>query len=148
MTREWTSRWRGRPLKRKQSAITNAERDVDKVSRAQGALGNAGAGDRPILRFVTQAHKQEAAFWIATEIERLRKLTYEDLVSLEGQPEHQPRETSDRTSLVLATQVFWDDKERRNVRVLVDVWDSSKRISGSIVQDGFIRAPDGSFVGE
>jgi hypothetical protein len=31
---------------------------------------------------------------------------------------------------------------------MVDVWDPSKHISQSIVADDFIRAPDGSFVGE
>jgi len=33
--------------------------------------------------------------------------------------------------------------------VIVDVWDPAKRVLvGSIVTDDFIRAPDGSFVGE
>jgi hypothetical protein len=49
---------------------------------------------------------------------------------------------------MLETQVFWDDREQRNLRVMVDVWDTSKRISRSIVIDDFIRAPDGSFIGE
>ncbi len=57
--------------------------------------------------------------------------------------------TSDGTLLILETQVFWDDDERTNLRVIVDVWDPSKRVSfGSIATDDFIRAPDGSFVGE
>jgi hypothetical protein len=31
---------------------------------------------------------------------------------------------------------------------MVDAWDRSKRISRTIVKEDFIRAPDGSFVGE
>ena len=50
---------------------------------------------------------------------------------------------------MLETQVFWDDREKTNLRVVVDVWDPAKRVSlGSIAKDDFIRAPDGSFVGE
>jgi len=44
---------------------------------------------------------------------------------------------------------LWDDRERTNLRVIVDVWDPAKRVSiGSIASDDFIVAPDGSFVGE
>jgi len=50
---------------------------------------------------------------------------------------------------MLETQVFWDDREKTNLRVMVDAWDPARRISiGSIAKDDFIRAPDGSFVGE
>jgi hypothetical protein len=97
---------------------------------------------------VTQPYEQEAAAWVETEIERLRDITYQDLLALEGQREHRPMETADGKTLGLETQIFWDDRERRNLRVMVDVWDPSKRTSRSIVKDDFIRAPDGSFVGE
>jgi hypothetical protein len=50
--------------------------------------------------------------------------------------------------LMLETQVFWDDREKTNLRVMVDVWDPAKRVSIGIAKDDFIRAPDGSFVGE
>jgi hypothetical protein len=57
--------------------------------------------------------------------------------------------TAARKPLMLETQVFWDDREKTNLRVIVDVWDPAKRVSiGSIAKDDFIRAPDGSFVGE
>jgi hypothetical protein len=98
---------------------------------------------------VTHPHEDEAAAWVATEIERLRNLSYDDLLLLRNEPEHRPMKTTDGTTLGLETQVIWDDhRDRRNLRVLVDVWDPSKRISRSIVKDDFIRAPDGSFVGE
>lgn len=97
---------------------------------------------------MSRPYEQEAAGWVATEIERLRNLPYDDLLALEGQREHRPMETADGKTLGLETQVFWDDRERRNLRVMVDVWDPSKRVSRSIEKDDFIRAPDGSFVGE
>jgi hypothetical protein len=98
---------------------------------------------------VSHADEHEAAAWVAGEIERLRALDYDALLALaDGGAEHRPMETADGKALVLETQVFWDDRERRNLRVFVDVWDPSKRVSGSVAKDDFIRAPDGSFVGE
>jgi hypothetical protein len=100
---------------------------------------------------VAHTYEQEAAAWIATEIERLRNLSYSDLLSLKSQPaEHRPMETADGKALVMETQLFWDDGKRQNLRVIVDVWDfrvpghSVIRIAGR----SFIRAPNGSFVGE
>ena len=97
---------------------------------------------------MTHPNEQEAAAWVATEIERLQRLSYDDLQALEGQRKHLPMETADGKTLGMETQIFWDNRERQNLRVVVDVWDPSKRISRSIVKDDFIRAPDGSFVGE
>jgi hypothetical protein len=91
----------------------------------------------------------EAAEWVAREIERLRSLSFGDLATRESQPEHRTKLTAAGTPLMLETQVFWDDREKTNLRVIVDVWDPAKRVSiGSIAKDDFIRAPDGSFVGE
>jgi hypothetical protein len=97
---------------------------------------------------VTHAYEQEAAAWVAIEIERLRSLSYDDLLALESQREDWTMETADGRTLGLETQILWDDRQRQNLRIMVDVWDPSKRISRSIVKDDFIRAPDGSFVGE
>ena len=92
---------------------------------------------------------QEAADWVAREIERLRGLSFADLAALESEPAHQPMPTAGGRPLMLEAQVFWDDREKTNLRVMVDVWDPARRISiGSIAKDDFIRAPDGSFVGE
>lgn len=97
---------------------------------------------------MSEAYGQEAAPWVAAEIERLRALSYDALVALVNREEHRAMETVDGKALVLETHVFWDDRERRNLRVIVDVWDLSKIISRPIVNDDFIRAPDGTFVGE
>jgi hypothetical protein len=52
--------------------------------------------------------------------------------------------------LVLETTVLWDDAERENVRVIVDVWwpGDGRWIKSSLVSSSFIVAPDGTFVGE
>jgi hypothetical protein len=39
----------------------------------------------------------------------------------------------------LATQILWDNRERQNFRVMMDVRDPSKRISRSITNANFIR---------
>jgi hypothetical protein len=102
-----------------------------------------------MLSAVAITYAQEAAKWVSAEIERLRTLSYDDLVRRVDQTEHRTMESADGKPLILETQVFWDDREQRNVRVIVDVWDPAKRVSfGSIAKDDFIRAPDGSFLGE
>ena len=108
----------------------------------------AGRGDHddPVPK---RPHAHEAAQWVASEIERLRSLSYADLSHRQGQSEHRPLETADGKSLILETQIVWDNRERQNLRVLVDVWDPAKRVSfGSIAKDDCIRAPDESFIGE
>jgi hypothetical protein len=84
---------------------------------------NAGPTDLPILSSLANRYAQEAAAWVASEIERLRNLSYHDLLVLEDQPKHQPMETADGKS---------------------SCW--KRRSSGMTVD--FIRAPGGSFVGE
>jgi hypothetical protein len=46
------------------------------------------------------------------------------------------------------TQVFWDSGEPGALRVIVDVCEPSPGIVRSIASEDFIRAHDGSFVGE
>jgi hypothetical protein len=97
---------------------------------------------------VAHAHHEPAATWVAAEIARLRSLTYDDLLALQGLSEHQSVETDDGKMLGMESQVVFDDREQRNLRVLVDVWDASRIVSRSIARADFIKAPDGSFVGE
>ena len=56
--------------------------------------------------------------------------------------------TTQGTSPVLETQVVWDDSAEENVRLLVDVFDPATCFSSGVARGDFIRAPDGSFVGE
>jgi hypothetical protein len=89
-----------------------------------------------------------ASEWVTSEIQRLRGLSFDELATMESNAEHRPMVTAAGRPLMLETEVFWDDREKTNLRVMVDVWDPAKRVSGSIAKDDFIRAPDGSFVGE
>lgn len=95
------------------------------------------------------AVQDEAASWVADEIARLRAMTYDQLLADQGEALHCEMLTSGGEVLIRETQVFWDDPtEKQNLRVMVDVWNPRKWISTSIISDDFIRAPDGSFVGE
>jgi len=98
---------------------------------------------------MSHANETEAREWVDAEIKRLRALSYAELVGEESHAEHRQMKTADGKPLILETQVFWDDREERNLRVIVDVWDPAKRISlGSIAKDDFIQSPDGSFIDE
>jgi hypothetical protein len=44
--------------------------------------------------------------------------------------------------------VFWDEGEGGALRVMVDVCEPKPGVMRSIASDDFIRASDGSFVGE
>jgi hypothetical protein len=92
----------------------------------------------------------EAHRWVADEIHRLRDLSFDDLLALERQkPEHRSVQAAHGRALILETQVLWDDhREKTDLRVLVEVWDPSRRgVSRSIARSDFIRSPEG-FVGE
>ena len=77
------------------------------------------------------------------QIERLRHLSYDDLLALEGQREHRPMDTTDGRTLGLETQVFWDGRERQNLRVVVDASITSSAISRAVGGATSIAAPDG-----
>jgi hypothetical protein len=95
--------------------------------------------------------KEEAGDWVAAEIARLRALSYEELLGLEGREIERELRASSGESLVMQTQVLWDDGRgvERDLRVIVDVWwpGSGKRVIGSLAVGDFIRGPRG-FVGE
>jgi len=90
----------------------------------------------------------QAKAWIRGEIEQLRAASYETLITLEGTAQHEERTTVTGRLLGLDTQIFWDDRDKETLRVLVDVWDPTRVISTSIASESFIRLADGSFVGE
>jgi hypothetical protein len=92
---------------------------------------------------MTDPDAREASEWVTSEIQRLRGLSFEELATMESNAEHRPMVTAAANPLMLETQVFWDDREKTNLRVMVGVWDPAKRVSGSIAKDDFIRAPDG-----
>jgi hypothetical protein len=92
--------------------------------------------------------REQAQSILSTEVERLRQVGYEDLVSrLLDKQETFEKAAPDGTRYQVEVQGFWDDETDRSLRVLVNVddggWRSFVPLSGS-----FITAPDGSFVGE
>jgi hypothetical protein len=93
---------------------------------------------------------EEASAWVAAEVARLRALDYPELLRHQGHALHCEMLSCSGEVLVRETQVFWDDKKRQTLRVIVDVWRPKKRgiILGRRASDDFIRAPDGSFIDE
>ena len=94
------------------------------------------------------ADKTQAEAWVAAEIAHWREVPYFELVGREGEALHAALDGADGNQWVLETQIFWDDGKKENIRVMVDVWNPRRLISTSTAIDSFIRAPDGSFVGE
>jgi hypothetical protein len=48
----------------------------------------------------------------------------------------------------IEVDVLWDDKKDGNVRVMAGIDDGTIRAAFSPLTDGFIKAPDGSFIDE
>ena len=93
----------------------------------------------------------EARSVLAAALEPLRKLTYEELVarmldSIETIEVVGPSGASYQIEL----QGFWDDPRRpgETLHVLGGIDDGTLRAAFSPLDDGFLVAPDGSFLGE
>lgn len=82
------------------------------------------------------------------ELENLRQLRYSGLVDrLLDKQETMERIGATGARYQLELQAFWDDTTRHNLRVSVAIDDGGWRAFFPRVVD-FIRAPDGSFIGE
>jgi hypothetical protein len=93
-------------------------------------------------------NREQAQSILSAEIERLRQLGYEELISrLLDKQETFERAAPDGTPYQVELQGFWDDQASGKLRVFVNVDDGCWRAFVPL-SDGFIRAPDGSFVGE
>jgi hypothetical protein len=96
-----------------------------------------------------EQHEAVPETWVAAQIGRLRAMAYEDLLGLRDSPEHYEVPVDDgRFPLSGEVQVFWDDpgKAEGDLRVTVAIWNDAG--GRPLASDAFIRAPDGSFVGE
>jgi hypothetical protein len=93
-------------------------------------------------------NREQAQSILSAEVERLRTVSYEELVArlLEKQETFETA-APDGIRYQVELQGLWDDQTARNLRVFVNVDDGGWRASVPLT-DGFIRAPDGSFVGE
>lgn len=82
------------------------------------------------------------------EVERLRALSYHDLLRQRDDPIHYAIESRTGGRLMGETYVFWDSGEGGPLRVMVDICEPKPGVVTSIASDDFIRAPDGSLIGD
>lgn len=92
--------------------------------------------------------KAEATQVLAIELAKFRHRPYEDLVSMIDSPKHTVEVVaSSGTRYYLDVLVYWDGEPGDNVRVTGTIDDGGARAIVPL-SDDFIKAPDGSFVGE
>jgi len=93
-------------------------------------------------------NREQAQAILTAEVRRLRQEQYEQLVSrLLDKQESFERAAPDGTKYQLEVQALWDDRALGNLRVIVSVDDGGWRAFAPL-SESFIRASDGSFVGE
>jgi hypothetical protein len=80
-------------------------------------------------------------------LKELRESTYKDLVPLIGHSQTKEVLGQDGKQYQLEAQVFWESKKGGDLRVMVAADDKGWRAFQPLT-NGFIMAPDGSFVGE
>jgi hypothetical protein len=90
----------------------------------------------------------EAREWVEMQVNRLRSLSYPELVVQLDLPVHYGIRSRTGRALMGETQVFWDSGKEGPLRVIVDVCELKPGIVLSIASADFILAPDGSFIGE
>jgi hypothetical protein len=96
-----------------------------------------------------EQHEVVPEAWVTAHIARLRAMTYEQLLARRDSPQHYEVPVDDgRFVLSGEIQVFWDHPNRQSsdLRVIVTIWNDAG--GKPLASGGFIRAPDGSFVGE
>jgi hypothetical protein len=91
----------------------------------------------------------EAGSLVDEYLTRLRALPYEELRRRAEDEIVNTSETIGASGIryQFEVQAFWDDRQKRNIRVLVSIDDGGLRAFRPLTKD-FIKAPDGSFVGE
>jgi len=93
-------------------------------------------------------NKEEAIAVLEKELALLRDESYTTLVSrISAGPLAFERAAPGGTNYQLEIEVFWDDRPGGNVRVMGSVDDGGWRAFIPLCRD-FIKAPDGSFIGE
>lgn len=84
---------------------------------------------------------------IYARLQRLRALSYAELIAMVGRCEITEIVGHDGRQYQLQTQVCWDGRDGGNVRVIVSADDGGWRALIPLTEDFIIR-PDGTFVGE
>ena len=90
----------------------------------------------------------ESREWVETHINRLRSMSYVELLEFLDVPTHYRVESRTGRVLMGESQVFWDRGEEGPLRIMVDICEPKPGVVSSIASDDFIRAPDGSFIDE
>jgi hypothetical protein len=112
---------------------------------------NRKKGLNPPLRHLNadliSMDKKEAKAILLEQIERYRNRPYQELVKLIGKDEHFLIKGRLNTEYQVEIQAFWDDKSQTNVRVIGSIDDGGVSAFFPMSVD-FIRAPDGTFIGE
>jgi hypothetical protein len=89
----------------------------------------------------------EARTILAERLARYREYPYERLAQLVGSQRAEEQRGQAGTLYQLEFEFFWDDRPDGNVRVIGGVDDGGIRAFLPLTES-FIKAPDGSFVGE
>ena len=99
-------------------------------------------------RKLTDIDQAEAQLLVEAALDNLRQATYAELVDrLLDKQETLERVGATGARYGIEIQAFWDDKRKGNLRVRAAIDDGGWRAFVPLTAD-FIRAPDGSFVGE
>jgi hypothetical protein len=91
--------------------------------------------------------KQESDGMLRGKLREYRVLRYSDLVAQIGIDDHVTVVGASGAEFQLEVQVFWDDGPGGNVRVIGSIDDGGLRAFFPL-NNSFIMAPDGRFVGE
>lgn len=93
-------------------------------------------------------NKAEATQILTTELGKFRHRPYVDLVAMVDSPKRTIEVVgTSGTRYYLDVLVYWDSEPDANVRVIGAIDDGGLRAFVPL-SDSFIKAPDGSFVGE
>jgi hypothetical protein len=93
-------------------------------------------------------NEQVASALIQVELQRLRRISYQELASVVGNVENKEVVGEDGITYQLEMQVFWDGKKGGDIRVMVACDDGRGWRAFVPLSAGCIVRPDGSFVGE
>ena len=112
--------------------------------------------------FCKGMNKEKMRSILAEHLVKFRALSYDDLAREIDRTDrehdclaHFEGVAQDGTPYQIELNVFWDDQPKGNIRVAGDIsLEPQKRLLGSVpvfqpnLNDGFIMAPDGSFIGQ
>lgn len=89
----------------------------------------------------------EARKVLDATIQEYRKLSYDELLKVFDGIRCFPVKTESGEEYLVEIQAVWDDKRKRDVRILFLISPADAPFSSSM-SDSFIMAPDGTFIGE